>query len=248
MKERSRGTVGKLELDLLEIIAERPEFLVVNKPQDLVCHPTKGDVYSSLISRARLHLGTSAFLVNRLDRETSGLVVVAKNAEIAGELGRLFELGMVGKEYAAIVHGHVVPDEQVIDAPLGKDEQSPVAIKNCVRPDGAPATTRIQVEKRITWDGMAFTVLRVTPLQGHKHQIRIHLAHAGHPIVGDKLYGGDPLIYLRLVAGEMTEADRGRLILKNHALHAGLIEFMWRGAMLTFTSPPPAEFEVFQGK
>lgn len=232
-------------LELLNIINERAEFLVVNKPQDLVCHPTKGDVYSSLVSRARLHLGAPAFLVNRLDRETSGLVLVAKSPEAAGELGRLFELGAVHKEYTAIVHGHVIADEQVIEAPLGKDEQSPVAVRSCVRTDGAPASTRIQVQMRITREGMPFSILRVIPLQGRKHQIRIHLAHVGHPIVGDKLYGADPLIYLRLVTGEMTEADRFQLILPNQALHAGLLRFPWRGELLTFSTPPPAGFISF---
>ena len=77
---------------LFEILFEDADLLVVNKPADLVCHPTKGDEYSSLISRARLHLpGTTPHLVNRLDRETSGVVVIAKNAAAAGELGRSWE-------------------------------------------------------------------------------------------------------------------------------------------------------------
>ena len=132
---------------LFDIIHEDDELLVVNKPADLVCHPTKGDKFSSLISRVRLHLGAAAssHLVNRLDRETSGVTVVAKSAAVAGELGRLWEARAVGKEYLAIVHGQVGDARGRIDAPLGKDEASRVAIKDCVRADGAPAQTEFQV-------------------------------------------------------------------------------------------------------
>src|SRR5262245_60324248 len=93
----------------LAIIYEDADLLVINKPADLVCHPTKGDVYSSLISRARLYLGPASEprLVNRLDRETSGLVILAKNSQAAGELGKLLESQSFQKEYLAIVHRHV---------------------------------------------------------------------------------------------------------------------------------------------
>src|SRR5712671_3329512 len=116
---RARG-IRKMQT-LFEIIHEDAELLVVNKPAGLVCHPTKGDAYSSLISRVRLHLGPQAnpHLVNRLDRETSGVTVVAKTAVVAGELGRIWETRGVTKEYLAIVHGHVRKEHGVIDAPLG---------------------------------------------------------------------------------------------------------------------------------
>ena len=105
----------------LTIIHEDADLLVINKPAGLVCHPTKGDAYSSLVSRVRLHLGdgASAHLVNRLDRETVGVTVVAKNSATAGELGRLWETRAVEKEYLAIVHGHVREASGRIDAPLG---------------------------------------------------------------------------------------------------------------------------------
>jgi 23S rRNA pseudouridine1911/1915/1917 synthase len=95
---------------LFDIIHEDADLLVLNKPADLVCHPTKGDEYSSLISRVRLYLGAASEprLVNRLDRETSGVTVVAKNVAVAGELGKLWESRGVEKEYVAIVHGHVL--------------------------------------------------------------------------------------------------------------------------------------------
>src|ERR1041385_6822007 len=115
-----------------QILSESADLLVLNKPAGLVCHPTKGDEFSSLISRVRLYLGTDAtpHLVNRLDRETSGVILVAKRTEAAGELGRIWETRAVEKEYSAIVHGHVAEEHGVIDAPLGKDQASKVAIKD----------------------------------------------------------------------------------------------------------------------
>ena len=230
---------------MLDVIHEDADLLVVNKPQDLVCHPTKGDEFSSLISRARLHVGGPVHLVNRLDRETSGVVVLAKNPLAAGELAKLLEQGTVQKEYVAIVHGAVRGEFGVIDAPLGKDEHSAVAIKDCVRADGAEASTGFLVERRFARGTTSFSILHVTPFTGRKHQIRIHLAHIGHPIVGDKIYGGDETIYLRFVTGEMTDPDRACLIFANHALHALELRFTWRGHDWHFGAGLPAEFVAF---
>lgn len=215
---------------LFEIIHEDDKLLVINKPADLVCHPTKGDEFSSLISRVRLHLGPDATprMVNRLDRETSGVTVVAKTAEAARELGRIWETRALQKEYLAMVHGHLREDGGVIDAPLGKDEHSRVAIKDCVRPDGSPARTEFAVLSRFQRAEGDFSLLRLLPHTGRKHQIRIHLAHLGHPIVGDKLYGGDEDLYLALVERRLTEEQRCRLILPCHALHASAVRFRWR--------------------
>jgi 23S rRNA pseudouridine1911/1915/1917 synthase len=225
---------------LFAIIHEDEELLVINKPADLVCHPTKGDEFSSLISRVRLHLGPQArpHLVNRLDRETGGVTVVAKNAAVAGELGRLWETRTVEKEYLAIVHGHVRDDNGLIDAPLGKDEYSRVVIKDCVRADGTPAQTEFIVERRFSRAEGVFSLLRVLPRTGRKHQIRIHLAHLGHSIVGDKLYGGDEDLYLALVERRLTDEQRRRLILPNHALHASAVRFHWRGQEWEFNCEP----------
>ncbi len=230
--------------ELFETICEDGGLLVINKPAGLVCHPTKTDQYSSLISRVRLYLGEGSHpqLVNRLDRETSGVTIVAKDPDTARELRRIWESPQVEKDYLAIVHGHVREAHRVIDAPLGKDEHSRVAIKDCVRADGAAAKTEYYVQRRFTRQGSPFTLVLARPQTGRKHQIRIHLAHLGYPIVGDKLYGGDEDLYLALVENRLTPEQWRRLILPHHALHACDVRFMWHGQPKAFHAEPEQWF------
>ena len=239
---------------LFEIIYEDDKLLVVNKPAGLVCHPTKAGALSSLISRSRLHLGPESHpqLVNRLDRETSGVTLIAKSHDAARELRKLWEKRWVEKEYLAIVHGHVREPSGSINAPLGKDEASRVAIKDCVRADGAPALTEFWVVQQQPEAGserpnpgghkLPTTLLRVMPQTGRKHQIRIHLAHIGHPIVGDKLYGGDEDLYLALVEDRLTLEQRQRLVFPHHALHAREVRFTGRGQLRIFRAEPEPWF------
>ena len=235
---------------LFPVIHEDDDLLVINKPAGLVCHPTKTDEYSSLISRVRLYLGKdkTAHLVNRLDRETSGVTLVAKTDDAAREIRRLWENRAVDKEYLAIVHGHVREENGLIDAPLGKDESSRVAVKDCVRADGLPSQTEFTVVKRFSRAEGDFTLLRIRLLTGRKHQIRIHLAHLGHAIVGDKIYGANEDMYLALVENRLTEEHRRQLIFANQALHAARLQFSWRSRELEFQCEPESWFIAFYDK
>ncbi len=234
---------------LLEVVHEDEGLIIVNKPAGLVCHPTKGDVYSSLISRVRLYCSrygnTSIHMVNRLDRETSGLVLIAKTDLTASAMRRRWELGEVAKTYVAIVEGRVTQQEGEIDLPIGPDVSSPVAIKGCVRADGAPSRTLFRRRQILRREGMDYSVLQVFPKNGRKHQIRIHLAHFGHPIVGDKIYGWDEQCYLAFVESRLDAEQRSRLKLENHALHAGRLEWEENEIRRQFEVLPNVEMQRF---
>lgn len=235
---------------LLNIIYEDELMLVVNKPAGLVCHPTRQGPESSLIGRLRLYLGEGAKpqLVNRLDRETSGIVIAAKTPHSAYSLRKLWEKRLSKKEYLAIVHGFLKKEKDIISAPLGKDLNSIVAIKDWVRPDGAEAITEYEAISWFERDGKQFTFVKVIPKTGKKHQIRIHFAYIGHPIVGDKIYGGDETIYINYyLKGKLTPEQEKFLILPFHALHAWKVEFTMKSKKYTFQAEPESFFKEFVG-
>jgi 23S rRNA pseudouridine1911/1915/1917 synthase len=234
----------------LNIIHEDDSLLIVNKPAGLVCHPTKGDAYSSLISRLRLYLGPEKpiHLINRLDRETSGLVIAAKTDEAASALRRRWERGEVQKAYLAIVVGSVAEAAGSIEAPIGPDPTSAVAIKSRICPGGAPSRTDFRVICRWRRSGCDYSVLFVSPRTGRKHQIRVHLAHIGHPVVGDKIYGPDEQIYLAFVEGRMTAEQVALMKLPNQALHAWSVAWDEGRVPWAYCAEPEEVFMEFMGQ
>jgi 23S rRNA pseudouridine1911/1915/1917 synthase len=215
------------------IVAETTDCVVVEKPPFLLVHPSKPDHALTLWGELKQLLafeianGGQVSIVNRLDRETSGLVLVAKNAAAARRFGLLMQKHRIAKEYLAIVWGW--PDWQTrsVDAPLarkGEHVVSPIWLKQMIHPAGASALTDFAVERRFTRSGVSFSVIRAIPRTGRTHQIRVHLASLGHPIVGDKIYGPDENLYLEFIRTGWTPNLERQLLLPRHALHSALLE------------------------
>jgi len=170
--------------------------------------------------------GAQVSIVNRLDRETSGLVLVAKTAAAAREFGLLMQRHSLRKEYLAIVWGWPEWEHRFVDAPLdrqGKHQPSPIWLKQMIHRAGAPAQTEFFLERRFrksTPSSDRFSVVRAIPRTGRTHQIRVHLASIGHPVVGDKIYGPDEQLYLRFIETGWTHELEQKLLLPRHALHS----------------------------
>ena len=237
------------EGNLLEIVAESPDWCVLNKPGDLVCHPTKKGPTSSLIGRLRLHYEghpeVQPSFVNRLDRETSGLVLVAKSPAAHKRLQAAWGGESSEKAYLAIVHGTPREREGSIEQPLGKHPAAEVGILQAVVPGGSVSRT----DWRLTEEMGAFSLLEVRPRTGRLHQIRVHLAWLGHPVVGDKLYGPDPRLYLEFIRTGWTPQLEERLLVSRQMLHAGrlAVEVAVEGR-LEWKAPPPPDFIGFLAK
>ncbi|HYR59574.1 MAG TPA: RNA pseudouridine synthase [Chthoniobacteraceae bacterium] len=225
----------------LHVIDETDDWIVVDKPPFLEAHPSKPNGRATLWHGLRELLafelvnGGQVSLINRLDRETSGLTLVAKTRGAARSLHLQMEARRFQKEYLAIVWGWPAQGEFAIDAPIlrqGSRGPSRIYLKQAVHPDGASARTSFRVEQRFTAatsNGSRFALIRAFPETGRMHQIRVHLAHAGFPVVGDKLYGPDEACYLEFIETGWTPALASRLLLPRHALHSAALRLPTRG-------------------
>lgn len=230
---------------------EDEDLLVVDKPAGLTIHPSARYYVHTLtnVLRERQTEGEKWDIAHRLDRETSGLVVCGKRPEITRKLKMLFErAGQVHKEYLALVHGWPREEEQTIDLPLALVDH-PLQLKMGVvhGPAGKASRTGVLVEKRflaeVPWRGPELALVRCFPRTGRQHQIRVHLAAIGHPIVGDKLYGPSDTYFADFADGKLSEEAQAALVLPRHALHAAAVSFPHPadGRTLRVEAPLPAD-------
>lgn len=225
------------------IVYEDPRLLVIGKPGDVVCHPSKAGPWSSLVGAAREYTGLPTMhLVFRLDRETSGIVVLAKDAKRASRLQVAMQERKIGKVYLAVLTG-AVREPVTVNQPLGDDVNSPVFIKSTVRDDGQLSVTHF-TPLSVARDG-AFTLVRVVTETGRKHQIRAHAQWLGHSLVGDKIYGPDARCYLEFIDHGWTAGLAEQLLLPRQALHCARIDLRPAGLEHVFTAPMPADMAEF---
>lgn len=223
------------------IVYEDERLLVVDKPGDVVCHPSKAGPWSSLVGAVREYTGLpTVHLVFRLDRETSGIVVLAKDPSTASRLQTAMMQRKVGKKYLAILTGELV-GPVTVDQPLGDDIASPVFVKSAVRPDGQPSITHFSP----MFFGGGFTLVNVVTESGRKHQIRAHAQWLGHSLVGDKIYGPDARCYLEFIDHGWTESLAAKLLLARQALHCAEIDLRPAGFEHTFTAAHPQDLRDF---
>ncbi len=234
----------------LDILYEDEHLIAINKPPDMVVHPAKGHQSGTLVNALAAHTQTlsSAYgelragIVHRLDRDTSGVILCAKTDAAHSALAKQFEGRSVEKHYLAVVEGEPELDSDLIDAPLARSRRNPEAVA-VARDGGKPARTIYRVQKRFR----GFALLDVELLTGRTHQIRVHLAHIGHPVVADALYGTRAALYRSDLLG-LKPADDPPLI-ERQALHAHRIAIAHpvTGQRIQFTATVPADISALLG-
>lgn len=214
----------------LRIIYEDDALVVVDKDPGIVVHPSRGNWTGTVVNALQFHFDKLSTIggeerpgiVHRLDRDTTGLLIVAKDDRAHGLLGQQFEHRAIKKEYRAIVYGNPDRDSDYIDAPIGfhPTMREKMWVPREHYREGKKAVTFYEVLER--FDGYAS--VRCLPETGRTHQIRVHLAHIGHPIVADKLYAGRAQLTISDLAGSGAP-DADRVLIDRQALHAYRLEF-----------------------
>jgi 23S rRNA pseudouridine1911/1915/1917 synthase len=229
------------------VIHEDPVLVIVDKPPGLPVHPSATYHRNTLTNLLAERYGDGApHIAHRLDKETSGIVACAPAGPHEVRLKKQFEARTVGKVYLAIVRGVLAGDTRRIELPM---RRATSGLHMCmeVHPSGAEAITELEVlDRRVDR-----TLVRLTPRTGRQHQLRVHMAAIGHPILGDKLYGpGAQEIFFTVIEQGMTPALRAALGHERHALHAHrlTIDHPSTGERVTFESPLPADLVALLGE
>jgi 23S rRNA pseudouridine1911/1915/1917 synthase len=211
------------------VIHEDSRILVVDKPAGLPVHPTSRYMKGNLLTLIRKDFGSGHLnLCHRIDRETSGIVLLSRDLDGERFIKRQFSSRKVHKSYLALVKGHPSPAEGLVDAPLRRNPYSrvhtkmEVAVGPRILSPGKPARTRYRTVDR----SQRFALVECFPETGRQHQIRIHMAHLGHPIVGDKIYSVGERVFLEFIKSGFTEAVAPELLMPRQALHAHRLSFL----------------------
>lgn len=239
----------------LDVLYEDDDLAVVNKPSNMVVHPSRGHWSGTLVSALAYRFAGQLSsnrgparpgIVHRLDRDTSGAIIVAKNDVAHAHLAALFEEKRIQKEYFAIALGGINVDREVVDLPIGHHPK--YRVKMAIAPDdpeAKPAKTFFEVVERFR----GFSTVRCMPKTGRTHQIRLHLLSLGCPILCDKLYGGRSTLTREELAGQYDRSPKGdenresTILLARQALHARKITFEHptTGKILEIEAPLPAD-------
>ena len=218
----------------LKPIFEVDDFAVFDKPSGIMVHPTRKDTLYCLLDEIRYHFGEEADLAHRIDAQTSGLVLVAKNKRASKVLKTMFEKKQYSKEYLAVVRGNL-QDDVTIQKPISKAD-SIIGIKmTCDNEVGKESTTHIQPLKFNKQNNT--TLVKVTPITGRQHQIRVHLDSIGFPILGDPIYGVTEQIANEYLSKTLLEAQRVKFTgAKRLMLHANNLSFRYQDIEYDITS------------